>query len=103
MTRLALLAGLAAASLALPGAPAAAQESALIVASPIPAEAEKRFCYYEGRAYSRQAYITVGAQSAQRLSNENRLLQCVRDDASGDLVWAVRNQVQAVPLQGGSN
>ncbi len=32
-------------------------------ASPIPEDAETRFCYYDGRAYSRNAYIVVSGSS----------------------------------------
>ena len=102
MIRVSLRLGLCAAALSLSAGAGLAQDSTLVVGSPIPADAEKRFCYYAGRAYSRLAYITVGnASSERRLDNENRLLQCVRDNATGELVWDVRNQVQAVPRLGG--
>lgn len=39
--------------------PAGAQTT-LLTASPIPDDAEKRFCYYGGLAYSVNAYILVG-------------------------------------------
>ena len=66
-------------------------QSTFLSASPIPEDAEKRFCYYEGLAYSLSAFIVRAGSNQTTESSGNReeaLLQCVsRDD--GTLEWAV--------------
>ena len=81
------LALLAATLIAASGSAALAQSSILSV-SPIPDDAQKRFCYYEGLAYSSQSLLTVDVpfrrESAE--ATQKRLLKCVVSE-EGDLFW----------------
>ncbi len=67
---------------------AALAQSSLLSVSPIPDDAEKRFCYYEGLAYSSQSLLTVDVpfrrESAE--ATQKRLLKCVVSE-EGDLFW----------------
>ncbi|MEM7090295.1 MAG: hypothetical protein AAF496_12045 [Pseudomonadota bacterium] len=61
----------------------------LSTASPIPDGAEKRFCYYEGMAYSEDAFVLmVGDNTVTSTVNarQERLLRCHRED-DGTLKW----------------
>ncbi|MEM6657472.1 MAG: hypothetical protein AAF625_05245, partial [Pseudomonadota bacterium] len=54
----------------------------LSTASPIPDGAEKRFCYYEGMAYSEDAFVLmVGDNTVTSTVNarQERLLRCHRE------------------------
>jgi len=67
---------------------APAQQS-LSLASPIPDGAEKRFCYYEGMAYSQDAFVLlVGDNTVTSTvsTRQERLLRCHRED-DGTLKW----------------
>lgn len=89
---------------------AAQAQSTLLTASPIPDDAERRFCYYAGLAYSVDSYILIGgtqvtqvtgstaALSAEgggtlqgggqvRRSDEQKPLRCVVGD-DGILGWS---------------
>ena len=67
---------------------AALAQSSLLSVSPIPDDAEKRFCYYEGLAYSSLSLLTVDVpfrrESAE--ATQKRLLKCVVSE-EGDLFW----------------
>ena len=67
---------------------AALAQSSLLSVSPIPDDAEKRFCYYEGLSYSSQSLLTVDVpfrrESAE--ATQKRLLKCVVSE-EGDLFW----------------
>jgi hypothetical protein len=82
-----VLALLAAALIGASGSAALAQSTVLSV-SPIPDDAEKRFCYYEGLAFSSQSLLTVDVpfrrESAE--ATQKRLLKCVVSE-EGDLFW----------------
>ena len=82
-----VLALLAATLIGASGGVAFAQSSVLSV-SPIPDDAQKRFCYYEGLAYSSQSLLTVDVpfrrESAE--ATQKRLLKCVVSE-EGDLFW----------------
>ncbi len=82
-----VLALLAATLIGASGGAAFAQSSVLSV-SPIPDDAQKRFCYYEGLAYSSQSLLTVDVpfrrESAE--ATQKRLLKCVVSE-EGDLFW----------------
>jgi len=82
-----VLALLATTLIAMSGSAALAQSSLLSV-SPIPDDAEKRFCYYEGLAYSSQSLLTVDVpfrrESAE--ATQKRLLKCVVSE-EGDFFW----------------
>ena len=82
-----LLALIAAALVGTSGSATLAQSTMLSV-SPIPDDAEKRFCYYDGLAYSSQSLLTVDVpfrrDSAE--ATQKRLLKCVVSE-EGDLFW----------------
>lgn len=96
MTRLILVA-----ALTMTGGSGFAQ-SVLTTASPIPESAETRFCYYDGRAYSKNSYIVVSGEKRQlqtsdsngalnsgnelRAQANTKLLHCVKDD-DGIMIW----------------
>ncbi|UWQ90450.1 hypothetical protein K3727_17000 [Rhodobacteraceae bacterium M382] len=77
-------------------------QSVLTTASPIPEGAEMRFCYYDGRAYSKNSYIVVSGKKRQLQTSDNngalnggnelraqdntKLLHCVKDD-DGIMIW----------------
>ena len=79
-----VLALLSAALISTTGGAAFAQSSILSV-SPIPDDAEKRFCYYGGLAYSSEALLTVDVpfrrESAEAV--QKRLLKCVVSEEGG--------------------
>ena len=60
-------------------------QTTMLSVSPIPDDAEKRFCYYGGLAYSSQALLTVDVpfrrDSAE--ATQKRLLKCVVSDEGG--------------------
>ncbi|KUJ82235.1 hypothetical protein [Ruegeria profundi] len=61
----------------------------LSTASPIPDGAESRFCYYDGMAYSEDAFVLmVGDNTVTSTVStvQERLLRCHRDD-DGTLKW----------------
>ncbi|MBO9444549.1 hypothetical protein [Ruegeria sp. R14_0] len=67
---------------------AGAQQS-LIGASPIPVGAELRFCYYNGLAYSADAYVVIsGKNNVTETSSarEEHLLRC-RKGSDGLMRW----------------
>ena len=76
---------------------ALAQEASSTVlsgVSPIPSDAEKRFCYYAGLAYSPDAYLPLTG------SAKTVLLQCIKsgDKSTNEIyVWVVRSDVVATP------
>jgi hypothetical protein len=67
---------------------AALAQSTMLSVSPIPDDAQKRFCYYEGLAYSSQSLLTVDVpfrrESAE--ATQKRLMKCVVSE-EGDLFW----------------
>lgn len=74
---------------------ASAQSQTLSV-SPIPDDAENRFCYYAGLAYSIQSYIVIsGRNTVTNTSNDiqERLLECISAD-DGSLKWVGRSKIQ---------
>ncbi|WP_170770289.1 hypothetical protein [Ruegeria lacuscaerulensis] len=75
-------------ALALLATQAPAQQM-LSTASPIPEGAEKRFCYYEGMAYSEDAFVLmVGDNTVTSTVStvQERLLRCHREE-DGSLKW----------------
>ncbi len=74
----------------------AAAQQMLSTASPIPDGAEKRFCYYEGMAYSENAFILlVGSNTVTETvsTREERLLRCYRAE-DGNLNWRPQSTLQ---------
>ena len=67
---------------------AAFAQSSMISVSPIPDDAEKRFCYYEGLAYSSQSLLTVDVpfRRESATATQKRLLRCVVSE-EGDHFW----------------
>lgn len=61
----------------------------MLSVSPIPDSAEARFCYYAGLAYSESASLTVQVPDRRQGTEalQQRAFICVRDDASGNLIW----------------
>ncbi len=75
-------------TLAVMASTAAAQQT-LSLASPIPDGAVTRFCYYEGLAYSEDAFVLmVGDNTVTDTVRtvQERLLRCHRD-SDGTLKW----------------
>ncbi len=75
-------------TLAVLASTAAAQQT-LSLASPIPDGAESRFCYYEGLAYSEDAFVLLVGDNTvtDTISTvQERLLRCHRD-SDGTLKW----------------
>ncbi len=75
--------------------PAMAQ-SALMAASPIPENAEKRFCYYAGLAYSVDAFVLMTGNNTvtnTTRKSEERLLRCHKGD-DGILSWKPESTMQ---------
>ena len=75
--------------------PASAQ-SVLIAASPIPEGAEKRFCYYNGLAFSENAFVLMtGSNTVTETTRntEERLLRCHKSD-EGVLTWKPESTMQ---------
>ncbi len=67
----------------------ASAQQMLSTASPIPEGAESRFCYYEGMAYSEDAFVLmVGDNTVTDTVRtvQERLLRCHRD-SDGTLKW----------------
>lgn len=84
--------GLAFALLASQGA---AQQT-LSLASPIPDDAEIRFCYYQGMAYSMDSFIVVTGDNTVTptvSTREERLLRCVQSEA-GPMHWKPQSTFQ---------
>jgi hypothetical protein len=76
-------------------APAMAQ-SVLMAASPIPDNAETRFCYYAGLAYSENAFVLMtGSNTVTETTRntEERLLRCNKGD-EGILSWKPEGTMQ---------
>jgi len=76
-------------------APAMAQ-STLLAASPVPENAEKRFCYYAGLTYSENAFILMtGSNTVTETTRntEERLLRCHKGD-DGVLSWKPESTMQ---------
>ena len=70
-------------------ASAASAQQVLSTASPIPDGAETRFCYYNGMAYSEDAFVLlVGDNTVTDTVRtiQERLLRCHRED-DGALKW----------------
>ncbi|WP_425083137.1 hypothetical protein [Ruegeria profundi] len=64
-------------------------QQTLSLASPMPDGAETRFCYYEGLAYSEDAFVLmVGDNTVTNTITtvQERLLRCHRD-SDGTLKW----------------
>ena len=84
------------ASIAALTASGAFAQGATSLASPIPEGAEKRFCYYEGLAYSENAFILLsGNNTVTNTINtrEERLQRCVRDE-DGWMSWRPESNMQ---------
>ena len=70
-------------------ASAASAQQMLSTASPIPDGAETRFCYYDGMAYSEDAFVLmVGDNTVTSTVStvQERLLRCHREE-DGSLKW----------------
>lgn len=70
-------------------ASAAPAQQMISTASPIPDGAETRFCYYEGMAYSQDAFVLmVGDNTVTDTVRtvQERLLRCHRE-SDGTLKW----------------
>ena len=83
-------------TLAMCGTATAQEASSTVLSgvSPIPSDAQKRFCYYAGLAYSPDAYLPLAG------SSKTVLLQCVKggDKNTNEIyVWVVRSDVVATP------
>ncbi|WP_424831019.1 hypothetical protein [Ruegeria sp.] len=64
-------------------------QQTLSTASPIPDGAETRFCYYDGMAYSEDAFVLLTGDNTvtQTVSTiQERLLRCHRE-SDGTLKW----------------
>ncbi len=75
-------------ALALLASQASAQQM-LSTASPIPDGAESRFCYYDGMAYSQDAFVLLTGDNTvtETVSTiQERLLRCHRE-GDGTLKW----------------
>lgn len=71
-------------------------QSALLAASPIPENAEKRFCYYNGLAFSENAFVLMTGSNTvttTTLITEERLLRCDKND-DGSLTWKPESTMQ---------
>ncbi len=75
-------------------------ESRIFAGSPIPDNAENRFCYFAGLAYSENAFILLTGTNPANLnvsqaasSTRERLQRCVRGD-DGNLSWRPESQMQ---------
>lgn len=74
----------------------ASAQSTLFAASPIPENAEKRFCYYAGLTYSENAFVLItGSNTVTAViqKTEERLLRCHKDD-DGILSWTPESTMQ---------
>ena len=70
-------------------ATAASAQQSLIGASPIPVGAELRFCYYNGLAYSLDAYVVISGDNTvteTSSAREEHLLRC-RKGSDGIMKW----------------
>ncbi len=77
-------------------ASAAPAQQTLSTASPIPDGAETRFCYYDGMAYSEDAFVLmVGDNTVTDTisTRQERLLRCYRDN-DGTLKWRPQSTFQ---------
>lgn len=75
-------------ALALLASQASAQQT-LSFASPIPDGAETKFCYYEGMAYSQDAFVLLTGDNTVTetvRTIQERLLRCHRE-GDGTLKW----------------
>lgn len=73
-------------------------ETAMFVASPIPENAENRFCYYAGLAYSADAFVLMtGSNTVTETVRdvEERLLRCEKGD-DGTMRWTPESTMQLV-------
>ncbi|SHI70656.1 hypothetical protein SAMN05444000_102280 [Shimia gijangensis] len=71
-------------------------QSGVLVASPIPDNAEQRFCYYSGLAYSADAYVLLTGNNTVTETVrdvEERLLRCKKDD-DGLMRWEPESTMQ---------
>ena len=68
---------------------ASAASAQTLTVSPIPDDAENRFCYYAGVTYSENGIITIDVpfrrESPQAL--QKRELVCTRDGETGVMKW----------------
>jgi hypothetical protein len=57
--------------------------------SPIPDDAEGRFCYYAGLAYSEAASITLDVPNRRdsTTATQKREFTCSRDEGKDNLIW----------------
>lgn len=77
------------------GAGSAMSQTTQYRAAPIPRDAEKRFCYYNGLAYSKNAYIRLSVKSPDSFSEtdtKERLLRCVKD-GDGYFSWVPESAI----------
>lgn len=75
-------------------------QSQTLSASPIPDDAENRFCYYAGLVYSKQSYIVIAGDNtvtSKSVETQQRLLECVSGD-DGSLHWVARSKIQTGKL-----
>ena len=77
-------------------ASSALAQSMQLSTSPIPDNAEMRFCYYEGLAYSENSYIVLTGSNTVTDTTRNveeRLLRCIKRD-DGRLGWKPESTMQ---------
>ncbi len=77
-------------------ASAAPAQQMLSTASPIPDGAETRFCYYEGMAYSEDAFVVLFGDNTVTSTvgtREEHLMRCARRD-DGSLHWKPQSTFQ---------
>ena len=60
-----------------------------LTVSPIPDNAEERFCYHAGLAYSESSSITLDVPNRRDGTEavQKREFLCTRDESSNNLVW----------------
>ncbi|WP_299356537.1 hypothetical protein [uncultured Shimia sp.] len=71
-------------------------QSGALIASPIPDNAEQRFCYYAGLAYSADAYVLLTGNNTVTdtvRDVEERLLRCKKGE-DGLMHWEPESTMQ---------
>ena len=74
----------------------ASAQQTLLAASPIPVGAELRFCYYQGMAYSVDAFVVIfGDNTVTETSStrEEHLLRCIKG-GDGLMKWKPQSSFQ---------
>ncbi|WP_037310235.1 hypothetical protein [Ruegeria halocynthiae] len=71
-------------------------QQTLSTASPIPDGAETRFCYYQGMAYSLDAFVVIfgdNTVTSTASTREEHLLRCIKGD-DGTMSWKPQSSFQ---------